>query len=263
MNIGNKIRELRKQRGVTQEQLAKSIGVSFQAVSKWENNIGLPDITLAPILASYFGVSMDVLFDFSVKEVEEKALAIAKESWKYRGKDHQKARNILEDGLKQYPDNDILLVNLLYVIDYNENADEILQIASKVIDVTKDEGIRYDACRFMAYAYKAKNDLESAKKSIELVPEIYFSRLRLKACILEGDEKWNAACKEEANAIYSLMFVKDKIAECYIKKGDLQKALEEYEQALSVLDIMKVKVGWYGWRESFKESIEGIKNKLK
>ena len=48
MNIGNKIRELRKQRGITQEQLAESIGISFQAVSKWENNIALPDITLVP-----------------------------------------------------------------------------------------------------------------------------------------------------------------------------------------------------------------------
>lgn len=55
MNIGNKIRELRKQRGITQEQLAESIGISFQAVSKWENNIALPDITLVPVLASYFG----------------------------------------------------------------------------------------------------------------------------------------------------------------------------------------------------------------
>ena len=57
MNIGNKIKELRKQRGITQEQLANSIGISFQAVSKWENGIALPDITLAPILASYFGGS--------------------------------------------------------------------------------------------------------------------------------------------------------------------------------------------------------------
>ena len=39
MNIGNKIKELRKQRGITQEQLANSIGISFQAVSKWENGV--------------------------------------------------------------------------------------------------------------------------------------------------------------------------------------------------------------------------------
>ena len=71
MNIGNKIKELRKQRGITQEQLADSIGVSFQAVSKWENNIALPDIALAPALASYFGVSMDVLLDFNLQEIED------------------------------------------------------------------------------------------------------------------------------------------------------------------------------------------------
>ena len=58
MNIGTKIKELRKQRGITQEQLANSIGISFQAVSKWENNLALPDISLAPILASYFSVSI-------------------------------------------------------------------------------------------------------------------------------------------------------------------------------------------------------------
>ena len=80
MNIGNKIKELRKQRGITQEQLADSIGVSFQAVSKWENNIALPDITLAPALASYFGVSMDILFDFNLQEIEDKAFAIAKKA---------------------------------------------------------------------------------------------------------------------------------------------------------------------------------------
>lgn len=39
MNIGNKIKELRKARGITQESLAESIGISFQAVSKWENNV--------------------------------------------------------------------------------------------------------------------------------------------------------------------------------------------------------------------------------
>ena len=54
LSIGNKIKALRRERGITQEQLAESIGISFQAVSKWENDISLPDITLVPALASYF-----------------------------------------------------------------------------------------------------------------------------------------------------------------------------------------------------------------
>lgn len=52
LSIGNKIRALRRERGITQEQLAASIGITFQAVSKWENDIALPDITLVPALRS-------------------------------------------------------------------------------------------------------------------------------------------------------------------------------------------------------------------
>ncbi len=263
MNIGNKIKELRKQRGITQEQLADSMGVSFQAVSKWENNIALPDITLTPSLASYFGVSMDVLFDFNLKEIEDKTLSIAKESWKYRCSDVQKAQQILKEGLKQYPDNDILLINLLYVMDYDKHPDDVLAVASRIVDVTKNEAIKYDAYRFMAYAYKVKDDYESARKALDQIPEIYFSRLSEKACVLTGEEKWDSACKEEGQALYILMLMKDKIAECHIEKGDFEKALKEYEQALGVLEVLETAPSWNSWREQFQEQIKDIKEKLK
>ncbi len=54
INLGNKIRELRRARGLTQEQLASSLSISPQAVSKWEMNGGYPDMTMIPILANYF-----------------------------------------------------------------------------------------------------------------------------------------------------------------------------------------------------------------
>lgn len=59
MQIGEKLKALRKARGATQEALAEAIGVSFQAVSKWETNVSLPDIALLPALSHYFGVSAD------------------------------------------------------------------------------------------------------------------------------------------------------------------------------------------------------------
>lgn len=262
MNIGNKIKELRKQRGITQEQLANSIGVSFQAVSKWENNIALPDITLAPALASFFGISMDVLFDFNLKEMEEKAFAIAKESWKYRASDWKEARNIIDEGLKEYPDNELLLLNRLYVMNYEETPDDVIEIALKIIDTAKDEATKLDACKFLAYAYKAKDDLESARKAIDLIPNIRFSNQRLKASILEGKEKWDAAGQEYSEALYSLMFVTYRMAECYEERNEYKEALEMYEDALRVLDILKVKEGWYGFRDGFKERIAQIKEKI-
>ena len=68
MELGKKIKQLRFKASLTQEQLAESVGVSAQAVSKWENSVAMPDITLLPQLAEIFGVSIDDLFDLSVEQ---------------------------------------------------------------------------------------------------------------------------------------------------------------------------------------------------
>lgn len=65
--IGTKIAALRKERGVKQEELASYVGVSAQAVSKWENG-GAPDAELLPRIADFFGVSLDFLFGRSASE---------------------------------------------------------------------------------------------------------------------------------------------------------------------------------------------------
>lgn len=60
-SLGRRISELRKKKGITQDQLAEEMGVSSQAVSKWENDISCPDIGLLPQLADYFGITLDEL----------------------------------------------------------------------------------------------------------------------------------------------------------------------------------------------------------
>lgn len=60
-SIGNRITRLRKARGLTQEALAEQVGVSSQAVSKWENDLSCPDISLLPRLCQALGVSCDEL----------------------------------------------------------------------------------------------------------------------------------------------------------------------------------------------------------
>lgn len=61
-SIGEKIAELRKSKGMTQEELAATIGVSAQSISKWENSATMPDIMLLPVIADIFEVSIDALF---------------------------------------------------------------------------------------------------------------------------------------------------------------------------------------------------------
>ncbi|MBR4800822.1 MAG: helix-turn-helix domain-containing protein [Clostridia bacterium] len=68
MELGNKIKQLRNKFSLTQEQLADELGISAQSVSKWENSIAMPDITLLPKIAERFGVSIDELFDLTVEQ---------------------------------------------------------------------------------------------------------------------------------------------------------------------------------------------------
>lgn len=263
MYIGNKIKELRKRRGITQEQLAQSIGISFQAVSKWENHIALPDITLAPTLARYFGVSMDELFGFDVKEIRAEALAIAEQTVPLRETDPEEGKRILEEGLKTYPDNDILLQNLLYVINYTKTPDETIRIALKVLEVTNDNSIKYDALRFLAYAYKAKGDTESACAALEQVPELYFSRLSEMAYILEGAKKREAAEKQKSVSFSILLEMQSRIAECHLEARELSRALEEYERAVRLLDLFEATgEQWDVYRRYFEKQIEGIKEQV-
>ena len=63
MEIGKQIKNLRIEKGVTQEELANYLGISYQAVSKWENDVTSPDIQLLPLLSIYFGITIDELFE--------------------------------------------------------------------------------------------------------------------------------------------------------------------------------------------------------
>ncbi|MGN0535507.1 MAG: helix-turn-helix domain-containing protein [Eubacterium sp.] len=69
MNIGNNIAALRKQKGITQEELANELGVSAQAVSKWENNSSCPDVSLLTDIADYFGVTVDTLLRSNEQDI--------------------------------------------------------------------------------------------------------------------------------------------------------------------------------------------------
>lgn len=65
--LAAKIHKFRKKCGLTQEELAKKLGVTFQAVSKWENAKAAPDILFLPIMADLFGCYIDELFGKTVK----------------------------------------------------------------------------------------------------------------------------------------------------------------------------------------------------
>lgn len=238
MNIGNKIKQLRKNRGITQEQLAESIGISFQAVSKWENNVALPDISLLPVLANYFSVSIDELFDFSLEDTEMEIKGFVDEALKTRETNPFESKRILEGALRKYPDNDVLLCNLLYVLNYSENPDETISVASKIIERTTKNDLKFDALRFLAYAYKSKGDIKSAKIAIEQIPDINFNKLTEIAYLLSGKDKFEAAEKQKRISFENLIQMMWKLAEYYEETSAFDKAVKETENALKLISVI-------------------------
>ncbi len=74
MNLGSNIRALRQRKGLTQEQVSTCLGVSYQAVSKWETGANTPDIALLQALAKLFDVTIDTLFSLDAPPLPEKLL---------------------------------------------------------------------------------------------------------------------------------------------------------------------------------------------
>ena len=117
MTMGQIIKKLRKGRGFTQEELAERLGVTYQAISKWENNSGMPDISQIVPLATIFDVSTDFLFGVDRTSETEDALKIvsAANNIQEDGKleTYLKAYDILLDGLKRYPNNYLITFNCM------------------------------------------------------------------------------------------------------------------------------------------------------
>ena len=143
MNLGNKIRELRRARNLTQEQLAASLNISAQAVSKWEMGASYPDMTMIPTLAALFKVSLDELFDFDVRNIDKEIEDIRLEYNKYFWGNFKKAEQILLDGLKIYPASIQLKTELFELYAYNvDRGDDIVnkafELGSHIISISQD-----------------------------------------------------------------------------------------------------------------------------
>ena len=239
IKLGEKIKSLRKQKNISQEVFANYLGVSFQAVSKWENGYTMPDVTMIPAIASFFGVSTDELFDFNLYETEKQVEAIYRESWKYRCNDPAKAEQILREGLKRFPGNDIILNNLLYTLDYKTRADEVISLCKTLIESTKYDDVKYDACRILACCYKENGQNDLIKPTLEIIPEIYFSKLELMASLLDGEDSYEAAQKQKnlsAEDLIDMLIVAGK----HLKEiGEIEKANSQFRIALKVMDAFE------------------------
>lgn len=249
IKLGEKIKVLRKQKNISQEVFANYLGVSFQAVSKWETGNTMPDVTLIPAIASFFGVSTDELFDFNLFEMEKQVDEICDEAYKYRYTDAAKSEKILREGLQRFPGNDIILNNLLYTLDYQTRADEVINLCKTLIESTKDDSVKYDACRILAICYKENGQYDLVKPTLEKIPEIYFTKLGLMASLLNDEDAYEAAQRQKNISAEDLIDMLIVAGKYLMEQGEKEKAISQFEIAKKVMDAFSedfLEDKWFG-----------------
>lgn len=106
MEIGNQIKQLRLRRGITQEAMAQHLGITPQAVSKWERGAATPDIGMLPDISAYFGVTIDELFALSDDTRMERIQNMIWDVRYFDPADVEKERRFLLEKGKREPEND-------------------------------------------------------------------------------------------------------------------------------------------------------------
>lgn len=182
INIGDNLKRLRLQKGLTQEQLAEDFGVSPQAVSRWENNTSCPDITLLPGLAIFYDTSVDAIVGMDAIRRDQALNRIHGEinDLVISGQT-EKAVALIRDSLKIYPNDSSLLMSLGETLAHQSDnpsaAREAISIAERVLEMP---GVSLKAksttSANLLFLYLRMGMEEQAKTLIRSLPHIWESR---------------------------------------------------------------------------------------
>ena len=115
----------------------------------------MPDITMLPIIARFFTVSIDYLLDFNLHNVDEQVEDLCGQAFALRKEAPAQAEEILREGLRRFPNNEIILDHLVYVLKDQGKLDETVLLCRQLIDSTRDDEIKYDAYFILLDAQEA------------------------------------------------------------------------------------------------------------
>lgn len=198
MNIGLNIKKLRISRRMTQEELAEYTGVSSRAVSRWENGITYPDITLLPIIANIFEITVDELLDVDVYKKDQDIKKILNENVEYKHTgEMEKSIELLKTALNKYPNNFEIMEEFMDSLfgyycakdeDRKSLLDDIIEIGERILNKCDKKEIRESAIQTLVYVYPKNNALDKAKKLIDNQPSIYLSKEHLLEHVYKDEE---------------------------------------------------------------------------
>ena len=189
MSIGTTIKKLRRDRNITQEQLAELLGVSTNAVSQWECDKTAPDISHLPVLANIFEVSADILLEIDIakskKQSEIKEFTTKYAEFHSQGKTEERLK-LSRAMQKKYPNDETVRYYLMRVLQngyIDESFDEIVMLGEQLVESTNME-YRMGAIRGLCFTYLHMGDRSKALQYADMLPQTQ----DLHTHVLEGEK---------------------------------------------------------------------------
>lgn len=246
--LAENIRNLRRQKNVTQEELAVYLNISFQTISKWERGESLPDINMLVSLAGYFDVSTDELLGMDKHRSEVFSYNFSKSVYELiKEEKYDEAVNKYREAHKIYPNNTGINAGLAMVLALrNKESDweEAAQLCRKVLGEPQYEKIKTSLRTILFIITKGTISRKEALAQAKQLTHIWESREMITAELYEGEERTNYL-KGLINLTISLLY--DKIDNVQMNDMDLlkmiylgpQEADDDKEAMLKKLEAIK------------------------
>ena len=252
IKFGEKLKSLRKAHNITQDKLAVAIGVTSQAVSRWEQAVCYPDVEMFPAIANFFGVTIDELFlsDSSSKRQQE----LSEKIYRTGANGYvDEAIQLAREALTEFPNNFEMiyeLKNQLFYKDPIANKDEILSLAERILDGCADDTLRHGTIQTMALTYFKSGDEVNAKKMIQKLPSMYCTETAMMPNITSGDERIHAKMME----IFESCEILSTSISNFAAFTDLTERIRIYQKAIKVLEIVydDGNYGFYNHRIAYR-----------
>ena len=223
MLIGDVIRKYRKQAGITQEEMARRLGVTTPAVNKWENNNTQPDITLLAPIARLLGITTDTLLSYRESLSPEEIVAFVKKlDQDLETREYGEVFADVKKMLEEYPNCDQLIWqaavilqarrNMNHVPD-NEKYDDMIYGWLERCLQSEDGNIRKEAAGSLFYAYLQRGEYEKAQSYLSYLAVDSPERKRKEAVIFSKTGKKQKAYRAYEELLFNRndLSMKDRI----------------------------------------------------
>lgn len=235
LNVGERIRKFRRERDITQDELAQAVGITSQSVSKWERGDGYPDIELLPPLARFFGVTVDELLGND--RTDEIIDGYMKKSNTYRTNGDRAADlELWEKAYAEFPD-DLRVIEMLAVsLGNGKNPDEdnkrVVSLCEQILGRSTNQPQRELAIQMLCYTYADMGELE---KSLHYA-DMSGIRDELRCAVLMGDEGVEACQYYLADLINHVYIIATRMT--FKKKFPPKEAIEIFKFIIDVFKLL-------------------------